>query len=101
MELDDADILHVARLARLQLTAAEVEPVRRDLNRVLEYVQTLHQLNLDNIEPTMHVSGLRAILRNDSVQPSLTVEEALRNAPEVREAMFVVPRIMGEGGEDE
>ncbi len=101
LELDDADILHVAGLARLRLTAAELEPVRRDLNRVLEYVQTLHQLNLEGVEPTMHGSGARALLRHDRVEPSLALTDAIRNAPEVREGMFVVPRIIGEAREDE
>lgn len=101
MELGDAEILHVARLARLRLTAEELEPVRQDLNRVLDYVETLRQLNLDGIEPTMHVAGTLAVLRADRVEPSLSVADAVRNAPEVRDSMFVVPRIMGEAVDNE
>lgn len=101
MELGDAEILHVARLARLRLTPDELGSVRQDLNRVLAYVSKLQELDLSGTEPTMHVVETRTPLRTDKILPSLSRDEATKNGPEVRDGMFVVPRIMegGEGGE--
>ncbi|AEJ39176.1 glutamyl-tRNA(Gln) amidotransferase subunit C [Sulfobacillus acidophilus TPY] len=99
MELRDEDIRHIARLARLRLTAEELEPVRQDLNRVLDYVAQLQQLELAEVPPTRHAVDLMMPLRPDQVEPSLPPDAALANGPVVLEQMFVVPRIMEEGGE--
>lgn len=101
LDLSDAEILHVARLARLRLTTDELGPVRQDLNRVLAYVSQLQALDLDGVDPTMHVLKTRAPLREDQKEPSLSPTEALANGPRVQDGMFMVPRIMegGSGGE--
>ncbi len=99
MELSDQDIRHVAQLARLRLMPGELGQVRRDLNRVLAYVETLQQLNLEGIEPTMHGGQVQAPLRSDRVSASLSVAQATANAPEVQGGMFRVPRIMESGGD--
>lgn len=99
MELGDQDIRHVAKLARLRLNPGELERVRRDLNRVLAYVEQLQQLSLEGIEPTMHVGQSQAPLRPDRAGTSLSVNEATANAPEVQGGMFKVPRIMESGGD--
>lgn len=98
MDLTDQDILHVAKLARLRLRAEALSQVRHDLNRVLSYVSQLQELPLDGVEPTMLVIGGRAPLRADDPRPSLALDAALNNGPEVRDNMFVVPRILEEGG---
>ncbi|MCL5116398.1 MAG: Asp-tRNA(Asn)/Glu-tRNA(Gln) amidotransferase subunit GatC [Firmicutes bacterium] len=97
MDLSDADILHVARLARLHLTPDELGPVRADLNRVLAYVSQLQKLDLEGVRPTMHVVETHAPLREDRPEPSLGIAEATKNGPVVENGMFLVPRIM-EGG---
>ena len=101
LELRDQDVLHVARLARLKLEDSELDQVRRDLNRVLDYVSKLHELSLEQVQPTMHVVETQAPLRPDETKSSLTVGQAIQNAPAVRDAMFQVPRIIdgGEAGE--
>ncbi|MCY0878655.1 MAG: Asp-tRNA(Asn)/Glu-tRNA(Gln) amidotransferase subunit GatC [Firmicutes bacterium] len=102
MGLSDQEILHVARLARLRLTTAELPGIRRDLNRVLDYVSQLQALDLADIPPTMHVVNMEMPLRDDVVAPSLSVEEATKNAPQVEAGMFKVPRIVeSEGGGDD
>ncbi len=99
MELSDREILHVARLARLRLTADELQPLRQDLNRVLDYVSQLQRLDLDGVEPTLHAANDQAPLREDVEAASLSVAEATKNGPKVAQHMFLVPRIM-EGGSD-
>lgn len=99
MELQDKDLFDVARLARLRLRPEELESVRSDLNRVLDYVDKLKQLDLTEVEPTRHVLKATTPLRSDVPRPSLGVDEALKNGPLVADQMFQVPRIM-EGGRD-
>lgn len=101
MALSDQEILHVARLARLRLRPDEMEPVRKDLNRVLDYVSQLQALDLEGVAPTMHVLSGQTPLRGDVARSSLPVAEAVKNGPHVRDGMFVVPRIMEGGSEGE
>lgn len=101
LELGDAEVRHVARLARLRLTDEELGPVRNDLNRVLSYVSKLQELDLTSVEPTMHVVETRVPMRADVVGPSLPSSEAVANAPHAVDHMFAVPRIMDGGDDDE
>lgn len=101
LDLSDADILHVAKLCRLRLKPDELASVRHDLNRVLSYVAELQTIDLSDVKPTMHVLETEAPLRHDEVEASLANSEATKNGPEVRDGMFLVPRIMESGAQDE
>ncbi len=98
--LTRADVEHVAFLARLGLTEAEMARLEGQLNHILEQYAILQTLDTEHIPPTAQTIELANILREDVVQPSISVDEALSNAPE-RSASghFVVPAILGgEGG---
>lgn len=99
LALSEQEVRHVARLARLRLDAREVEGLARDLNRVLEYMRQLNELDTESVEPTWQVVPQAAPLRADALAPSLPVDAAVANAPEVVDGMFVVPRII-EGDAD-
>ncbi|SMC05523.1 aspartyl/glutamyl-tRNA(Asn/Gln) amidotransferase subunit C [Sulfobacillus thermosulfidooxidans DSM 9293] len=99
MSLSEEQVKHVARLARIQLKPEEVSQMTVHLGAVLEYMSQLNELNTDQVQPTMHVIPMTMPLREDIVRPSLPVEEALKNAPDPRDNMFGVPRIM-DGGEE-
>jgi aspartyl-tRNA(Asn)/glutamyl-tRNA(Gln) amidotransferase subunit C len=93
--LSRADVEHVAHLARLGLTDEELALLEGQLNHILDQYAILAGLGTDAIPPTAQTIELENILREDVVRPSLTVEEALANAP-VREGDFVVvPAIIG------
>jgi aspartyl-tRNA(Asn)/glutamyl-tRNA(Gln) amidotransferase subunit C len=96
--LTRADVEHVAHLARLGLTEDELARLEGQLNHILDQYAILAELDTDHIPPTAQTIELRNILREDVVQPSLTVDEALSNAPERSGSHFVVPAILG-GGE--
>jgi aspartyl-tRNA(Asn)/glutamyl-tRNA(Gln) amidotransferase subunit C len=85
----DIDIDYVANLARLALTAQEKETFSRQLGDVLRYVEKLGE-----VEPTAHAFPLCNIWADDVPQPGLSVEAALRNAPEQRDNMVVVPIVV-------
>lgn len=96
MAIDRAAVDHVARLARLALTDAERERMSGELTQILEHAQRIQELSLDDIEPTSHAVPLSNVLREDEARPSLTQEDALRNAPESENGRFKVPRIVEE-----
>ncbi|MCL4495030.1 MAG: Asp-tRNA(Asn)/Glu-tRNA(Gln) amidotransferase subunit GatC [Firmicutes bacterium] len=97
MSLSQEQVKHVARLARIRLESEDAARMTVHLDAVLEYMTQLNELNTDDIDPTMHVIPLTMPLRDDQVRTSLPVEEALKNAPDRRDNMFGVPRIMDGG----
>ncbi|MBN1607203.1 MAG: Asp-tRNA(Asn)/Glu-tRNA(Gln) amidotransferase subunit GatC [Polyangiaceae bacterium] len=97
MSVTREDVLHVAALAKLRLGEEEIERMRRDLARILGYVELLGELSLDDVEPTAHVAVDTAPLRPDSVVPGLTTGAALAEAPRTLEGGFAVPAFLDEG----
>jgi aspartyl-tRNA(Asn)/glutamyl-tRNA(Gln) amidotransferase subunit C len=85
------EVLHVAGLARLDLTDEEVERFRGQLNAILEAVGKVAELDLSNVEPTAHPLDLVNAWADDEPRPSLSVEEALANAPDRESDLFRVP----------
>jgi aspartyl-tRNA(Asn)/glutamyl-tRNA(Gln) amidotransferase subunit C len=85
------DVLHVARLARLELAEGEVERFQEQLSAILEAVSKVQELDLDGVPPTSHPLDVVNVWREDEPRPSLPVEEALANAPGRRGDLFEVP----------
>lgn len=94
MTLTPATVQQVALLARLTLSAAEVELFTRQLNDILTYVQKLSELDTTGIPPMAHVLELTNAFREDEVAGSLPLEEALANAPDRQRNSFAVPKII-------
>jgi aspartyl-tRNA(Asn)/glutamyl-tRNA(Gln) amidotransferase subunit C len=85
-------VLHVARLARLELTEEEVGRFSEELSKVLDWVDTIEELgNLDDVPPTSHVVNVENALRDDKPRPSIPVERALESAPDAAQGGFRVP----------
>ena len=91
MAISREDVLHVARLARLELTDEEVERFGEQLNAILEAVGKVAELDLSDVEPTSHPLDLANVWGEDEPRPSLPREEALANAPERDGGFFRVP----------
>jgi aspartyl-tRNA(Asn)/glutamyl-tRNA(Gln) amidotransferase subunit C len=89
--IDREQVLHVARLARLELDEAELERMAGALNAVLEHVERIAGLDLDDVPPTSHVVALENVLRPDEPDPSLPREQALAPAPDPADGAFRVP----------
>jgi aspartyl-tRNA(Asn)/glutamyl-tRNA(Gln) amidotransferase subunit C len=85
------EVLHVARLARLQLAEDEIEPLARELSAVLDHIAKISELDLDGVPPTSHVVEVSGALRADEPRPSLPREVALAQAPAVSSDGFSVP----------
>ena len=89
--LSREQVLHVARLARLELTADEQGRMAEELSKVLDYMETMSELDLADVEPTSHVVAVENALRADSPRPSLPRDVALGSAPDAALGGFRVP----------
>jgi len=90
--LSSDQVLHVARLARLELTPEEVERFGGELSKTLDYIETISQLgDLEDVVPTSHVIDVENNLRADEPRPSMPVEKALESAPDAALGGFRVP----------
>jgi aspartyl-tRNA(Asn)/glutamyl-tRNA(Gln) amidotransferase subunit C len=92
--IERKDVEHVARLARLALTDAEIERMREQLNGILSYIEKLNELDTDGVEPTSHAVPMLNVMREDEPGPCLPRDEALANAPDRAGEFFRVPRII-------
>jgi len=90
----DIDIKHVAHLARLALTAEEEQKFGAQLRDVLGYIEKLKEVDVSSVEPTAHAFPLVNVTRPDEIQPSLSHEDALKNAPAQANGLFMVPKIV-------
>ena len=88
------DIKYVAHLARIALTPEEESTLGAQLGHILGYIEKLNELDVSAVEPTAHAVPLVNITRADEARPSLTNEEALRNAPAKANGLFLVPKIV-------
>lgn len=95
MSLTSDDVRHVARLARLALTDAEVEALGGQLSAILSYVEKVGEVAAEEVPPTSHPYPLRNVYREDAPRPSLTPEDAISTAPHAEDGRFHVPRIVG------
>ena len=94
MAATDLDVKYVAHLARLTLTAAEERKFGAQLGQVLGYIEKLNQLDVGHVEPTAHAVPLVNVTRIDEIRPSISNEEALKNAPAKANGLFIVPKIV-------
>ena len=85
-------VLHVARLARLELSEEEQRRMSEELSKVLDHIETIAELgDLADVEPTSHVVAVENVLRADEPRPSMPRDKALESAPDVADGGFRVP----------
>ena len=94
MEVNDSMIDKLAHLARLKFNEAEKREIKIDLQRMIVFVEKLNELNLDGVEPLLHMSEEVNVLREDEVKGSVDRSEALKNAPSHDEQFFKVPKVI-------
>ena len=91
MAITRDEVLHVARLARLELSEEEVERFQEQLSAILEAVGKVAELDLSDVEPTAHPLDLVNVWADDEPRPCLSVDESLANAPDREADLFRVP----------
>lgn len=90
------EVAHLADLARIDLSDAELDHLAPQLAVILDSIKSISDVAADDIPPTSHPMPLTNVFREDVVRPGLTAEEALAMAPQVEEQRFAVPKILGE-----
>ena len=91
MAISREQVVHVARLARLELSEEERDKFAGQLGAILEAVGKVSELDLSEVEPTLHPLALANVWAEDEPRPSLSVEDALANAPDREDDAFRVP----------
>jgi len=94
MDVDREQIDEIEKLARLELTQDEKETLQHQLTRILEHVESIGELDLEDVDPLTDPLDLENVERTDEPREGLSVEEALQNAPEHDGSFFHVPRVI-------
>ena len=94
MAAAEIDVKYVAHLARIALSPDEERKLSSQLGNILSYIEKLKQADVSGVEPTAHAFPLVNVTRADEVRPSMSNEDALRNAPAKANGLFMVPKIV-------
>jgi aspartyl-tRNA(Asn)/glutamyl-tRNA(Gln) amidotransferase subunit C len=94
MSLTRDQVNWVAHLARLELSAADLETMTRQLSSIIDYVTQLQQVNTDGVEPLAHPLPIQNVFRADEPKESLPADEALANAPDRQGDFYGVPAVL-------
>jgi len=94
LRITDADVLHVAGLARLNLEDSEISSFRKDLSAILDYMDMLTGIDTSDVEPTFNVRSITNALREDASFRLQTGGDSLLNAPKAERGVFVVPKVI-------
>ena len=94
MSVTKKDVEYVANLARLSLTEGEVTQIQGDMNKIIEYMDQLNEVNTEDVQPLEHVTELTSPFRKDEALKPLDHEEALKNAPDADTDYFRVPKVI-------
>lgn len=98
--LSEKDVRRIAEYARIGLADDEVVPMMNTLNNIIDTLEPITKYDLDGVEPTFHPIGdLSNVMREDVEVPGFSQEEALANAPKQQDGCFLIPSILGEGGD--
>ncbi len=94
MKIARKDVEKLAHLGRLELTEEELASMESDMNKMLQFVEKINEMDLEGVEPLAYMSEEVNILREDEVKQDITHEEALKNAPDKDTDYFRVPKVI-------
>lgn len=98
--LTERDVRDIATYARIGLTDDELVQMTTDLNSIIDTLKPITEFDLDGVKPTFHpIGSLSNVMREDVERESFTQEVALENAPKQQNGSFLIPSILGEGGD--
>lgn len=95
MKITKDEVIHVAHLARLQIDENHLDTFAGQIGTILEYVDTLNQVDTTGVRPTSHAIDLTNAFREDEVSDYFDSDRALANAPEKEDGNFIVPKVIG------
>ena len=94
MAISKEEIIHIAKLASLNLSEEEIEKYAQDMTDILEFAEVVNNLNTDEIKETVGINGEYNVFRKDEVKQSISKDELLKNAPSQDDGMFRIPKVI-------
>lgn len=94
MNIDDKLVDRLAELSKLEFDAQGKESIKKDLQKILNLVEKLEEVNVDGVEPLIYMTDEKNVLRKDVISDTVTKEEALQNAPQRDSDYFKVPKVI-------
>jgi aspartyl-tRNA(Asn)/glutamyl-tRNA(Gln) amidotransferase subunit C len=94
MNIDDKLVERLAELSKLEFDAQGKEGIKKDLQKILNLVEKLEEVNVDGVEPLIYMTDEKNVLRKDVIADTVTKEEALQNAPQRDSDYFKVPKVI-------
>ena len=94
MQIEDKDVLHIAKLARLKLADNELENYKKNLQEILDFADTINHVNTDDIGETIGINENSNVFRKDEIKQESNKDELLSNAPSQDEGMFRIPKVI-------
>ena len=93
-KVDDTTVDKIAELARLEFNSEDKESIKKDLSKILSYIDKLNEIDTEGVEPLIHISDEYNILREDAVEETISQEEALKNAPDKNSDYIKIPKVL-------
>jgi aspartyl-tRNA(Asn)/glutamyl-tRNA(Gln) amidotransferase subunit C len=94
--MSDVNVQKLAKMLQLELTDSEIEKLTFDLEAIIDYIKVLDELNLDTVEPTFSVTGLKNVYQDESAKMTFSQEEAVYNAKSTKEGLIIAKAVFGE-----
>jgi len=94
MQVDEKLVDDLAHLSRLRFTAVEKDGIRKDMEKIIGFVEKLNELDTTGVEPLRHMSQVVNVMRSDELNGSISREEALSNVPEHDATFIKVPKVL-------
>ena len=94
MQIEEKDVLHIAKLARLKLADNELESYKKNLQEILDFADTINHVNTDDIGETIGINENYNVFRKDKIVQDSDKDELLANAPSQDEGMFRIPKVI-------
>jgi aspartyl-tRNA(Asn)/glutamyl-tRNA(Gln) amidotransferase subunit C len=94
MQISDEEVLHIAKLARIRLSDNEIQDYKKNLEEILDFANTINNINTDNIGETIGINEKYNVFRKDEVIQETNKEDLLFNAPSQDDGMFRIPKVI-------
>ena len=94
MKIPDHEVQNLAHLSRLELNKSESAEMKKDLSKILDFIASIEEIDIKNIEPLVYMTDSENVLRDDIVSSELSIEKAMKNNPDQGSNYFTVPKVI-------
>ncbi len=94
MKIDDKVVDKIASLSKLKFEGEEKSAIKSDMNKMLDFIEKLSEVDTEGVEPLIHMSNDVNVLREDDIEMEITQKEALKNAPKKDSTYFKIPKVL-------